>query len=94
MVKLFVVVAYDIPSDRVRTRVCNELKSFGSHVQLSVFECVLSEAKYQEMKERLEELIEGEEALVRFYKMCQACVERSELIGCGEFAHDVDIYVA
>jgi CRISPR-associated protein Cas2 len=94
MVKHFVVVVYDIPSDRVRTRVCNELKSYGSHVQLSVFECVLSEGKYLEMKESLEEIIEGEAALVRFYKMCSACVERSELIGDGEFAHDVDIYVA
>ncbi len=93
-VKHFVVVVYDIPSDRVRTRVCNELKNYGDHVQLSVFECVLSEEKYREMKEALLEIIEDQQALVRFYKICQACVERSEIIGDGSFAHDVDIYVA
>ncbi len=93
-VKHFVVVVYDIPNDRVRTRVCNELKNYGDHVQLSVFECVLSEDKYLEMKEALRDIIADHEALVRFYKLCQACVERSELLGEGSFARDVDIYVA
>ncbi len=90
----FVVVVYDIPCDRVRTRVCNELKNYGDHVQLSVFECVLSEEKYLQMKEALEEIIEGAEASVRFYRICRSCVERSELIGKGSFASDVDIYIA
>ncbi|MBC7230891.1 MAG: CRISPR-associated endonuclease Cas2 [Actinobacteria bacterium] len=93
-VRHFVVVVYDIPNDRVRTKVCNELKNYGDHVQLSVFECVLSEGKYHEMKEALEEIISDNEALVRFYKICQSCVERSEIMGEGVFSHDVDIYVA
>jgi CRISPR-associated protein Cas2 len=93
-VKHFVVVAYDISNDRVRNRVCNELKNYGDHVQLSVFECLLDEEKYQELKAVLEKTIEGHEATVRFYKICQSCVERSEIIGDGTFAHDDDIYVA
>lgn len=92
--KHFVVVVYDIPNNRVRTRVCKELKNYGDHVQLSVFECVLSEEKYREMKGELEEIISDAEALVRLYKICQTCVERSEIIGEGVFAHDVDLYLA
>lgn len=93
-VKHFVVVAYDISDDRVRNRVCSELKNYGEHVQLSVFECLLDEEKYRELKAALEKIVEDHEATVRFYKICQSCVERSEIIGDGTFAHDVDIYVA
>ena len=93
-VKHFVVVVYDIPSDRVRTRVCNTLKDYGDHVQLSVFECVLDEDTYVELKNTLEEITGEHEVMLRLYKICHACVERSEIIGSGSFARDVDIYVA
>ena len=40
---MFLVVSYDIPDDRRRTKLHRHLKGFGMRVQYSVFECVLEE---------------------------------------------------
>ena len=44
----FILVVYDISNDRRRTRLHNLLLDFGTPVQYSVFECLLSPK--QEMK--------------------------------------------
>lgn len=91
--KTFVVVVYDIRDDRTRTRVCNALKNYGSRIQLSVFECNLSHKQYEKMKEEVKRLLDIEEDLVRFYRLCKECVSRCELLGEGKFTEEVDIFL-
>lgn len=91
--KTFVVVVYDIRDDRTRNRVCNTLKNYGSRIQLSVFECNLSRKQYEKMKEEVKRLMNIEEDLVRFYRLCKDCVSRCELLGEGEFTEDVDMFL-
>lgn len=91
--KNFIVVVYDIKDDNTRNRVCNTLKNYGTHVQLSVFECVLDASQYQRMKRSIERLIDVDEDLVRFYKLCESCRKKCELLGEGEFTEDSDIYI-
>ncbi len=81
---MFVVIAYDIPLDKRRTRVCNTLKNYGLHVQESVFECNLKEKDYQKLRERLGKLIKAAEDNVRFYFLCEADVKRIEGLGRGK----------
>ncbi|RMF29238.1 MAG: CRISPR-associated endonuclease Cas2 [Chloroflexi bacterium] len=78
---MFVVVSYDIPDDRRRTRVMKVLKDFGAHVQYSVFECELSARDYQRLRERLSPLIDREEDSVRFYELCREDVRRRRVWG-------------
>lgn len=47
------VVTYDIPSDKRRQKVAKLLEGYGRRVQYSVFECLLSEVKYEELQKRL-----------------------------------------
>jgi CRISPR-associated protein Cas2 len=68
---MFVVVSYDIPDDRRRTRVMKALKDFGAHVQYSVFECELSAEDYRRMRERLIRLIDRRKDSLRFYVLCE-----------------------
>jgi CRISPR-associated protein Cas2 len=91
--KDFIVVAYDIRDDTVRTRICNSLKNYGNHVQLSVFECVLDGKAYERLKRELREMIDEKEDLVRLYKLCTKCVARSELLGEGSFSSDTDLFM-
>jgi len=79
--KLFVVISYDIPDDKRRTRVCKLLKNYGAHVQYSVFECHLTRRNFQEMQQRLRKLISPREDNVRFYHLCQDDVARIESLG-------------
>ena len=78
---MFVVVSYDIPHDRRRTRVMKLLKNYGAHVQESVFECELRETPYKTMRERLAKLIAAKEDNVRFYFLDEDAVKKIETIG-------------
>ncbi len=61
------VVAYDIPCDRRRRKVSELLNGYGQRVQYSVFECVLSDKKLQELKQRLRKRVNLQEDSLRFY---------------------------
>jgi CRISPR-associated protein Cas2 len=73
--KVFVVVAYDIPDDRRRTRVHKKLKSFGTAVQYSVFEAILDHAGLAKMEKMIRTEIKGEDS-VRLYSLCRQCQRR------------------
>jgi CRISPR-associated protein Cas2 len=77
-----VVISYDISDDRRRARVLNALKSYGQHVQYSVFECELSRQAYVRLRSRLDAAIEARAGdSIRYYFLCDACGDRVERIG-------------
>jgi CRISPR-associated protein Cas2 len=78
---MFVLVSYDIPDDRRRTRVMKTLKNFGAHVQYSVFECRVSAKDYRRLREQLGKLINHREDSVRFYVLCQEDVKKRRVWG-------------
>jgi len=81
------VVAYDIPNDRRRTRVFKVLKNFGQWMQFSVFECHVTERDLVELRHRLDEEIDPKEDSIRIYRLCDACMRSVERIG-GEPVRD------
>lgn len=78
MSKQFVVVAYDIPSDRRRRRLHDALLDYGTPVQYSVFECLLDSAGLAQMQRRVRKLIKPRLDHVRYYHLCAACQARIE----------------
>ena len=79
--KIFVVISYDIPDDKRRTRVCKLLKNYGAHIQYSVFECHLKRRDYHELRQRLNKLLSPHQDNVRLYFLCQDDVARIESLG-------------
>jgi len=77
----FVVVSYDISSDRRRSRVCKLLKDYGERVQYSVFECLLRPDDLKRLRERLKPLLVPEEDDVRFYRLCENCRRKATVWG-------------
>jgi CRISPR-associated protein Cas2 len=75
------VVAYDIPSDRRRTKVHKILSGFGEWTQYSLFELFLSEKERILLISKLQPVLDPQEDSVRFYPLCAACVKRVETIG-------------
>jgi len=84
---MYVMVSYDIVDDRTRYKVMKFLKDFGNRVQLSVFECDISEEQFERMKEGIEELIDKNNDRVRYYKLCKSCIKNVKISGWG----DIDI---
>jgi len=76
---MFVVVCYDISSDRRRNKVGKILEGFGTRVQKSVFECDLQLKHLQKLKQRLAKVLKDEDS-VRYYYLCAECVSKVEVI--------------
>jgi len=75
------VVAYDIPSDRRRTKVHKILSGFGEWTQYSLFELFLNEKERILLISKLQPVLDPQEDSVRFYPLCAACVKRVETVG-------------
>lgn len=80
---MFVVIAYDIPNQRRRTRIMKLLQGYGEHVQESVFECDLKAGVYRQLRKRLNDLLDLEQDNLRLYHLCRADVPRIEGLGVG-----------
>ena len=79
----FFLVSFDISKDKIRYRVVKVLLKFGTRVQKSVFECLLNDKQYLEMKSALDKLIERDTDSIRYYHLCQNCVKTIEITGKG-----------
>ena len=64
---MLVVVVYDIPDNKRRTKLANFLEGHGRRVQLSVFECFMNLFEMQQLYEQVQKRVKPEEDNVRFY---------------------------
>lgn len=80
---LFYVIAYDIPDDKRRKKVSDLLEGYGKRVQYSVFEFVLTQAKYDELRSRVKKVVLFKEDSVRFYPLSRHTLGQVETWGVG-----------
>lgn len=80
----FILVVYDISNDRRRTRLHKRLKDFGTPVQYSVFECILSAKEIQKMKIAVTKVIKPRLDHIRYYELCSNCGAGIEVVGRHE----------
>lgn len=80
-VQHFLVVSYDITSNRRRTKVMKTLEGYGTRVQYSVFECRLKPREIDEMRRKLKKLISNQEDSIRLYFISADDVRRIERLG-------------
>ncbi len=73
----FIVVSYDIPKDKRRTKVSKILSDYGERVQYSVFECWLRKADFERLQARLKAVLNAKADDVRFYHLCENCRRKS-----------------
>jgi CRISPR-associated protein Cas2 len=80
---LFYIVVYDIPSDKRRLKVANLLEGYGKRVQYSVFECILTQVKYDELRQRLKKKVKLTEDNIRFYPLSRHTLGQVDIWGIG-----------
>ncbi len=85
---MFIVVSYDIADDKRRVRVATELESLGQRVQYKVFECHPNETEIQELKHRMQVLINWDRDRVRYYTLCARDERRIIVDGPGDLSQD------
>lgn len=75
------IIAYDIPSDKRRTKVHKTLCGFGEWTQYSLFECFLTKKDLIRLQAKLDDILNPEEDSLRMYPLCSSCQSRIKTIG-------------
>lgn len=88
-----VLVCYDIPDTKRRTRLRKALLAFGEPVQYSVFECDLTRSHVAKLQNAIRKIIRAETDNVRYYLLCGKCIESVEFFGGKEFVTRKDVYI-
>ncbi|WP_414527745.1 CRISPR-associated endonuclease Cas2 [Nodularia chucula] len=78
---LFYIIVYDIPDDKKCKKISNLLEGYGQRVQYSVFECILNQRQYDELKKRLRKHINFSQDSLRFYPVTQHTFKQIETWG-------------
>jgi CRISPR-associated protein Cas2 len=87
------LVAFDIVSDKIRYRVVKILLKYGSRVQKSVFECLLNDRQYLEMKHAIDNKIDFSVDSVRYYQLCKNCESTLVISGLGCYIYDEELII-
>jgi CRISPR-associated protein Cas2 len=87
---VYVVVCYDIVSDRRRGRVFRRMRGFLPHVQKSVFEGELNDARLVALRRMIQQEIDPVEDTVRVYHLCGRCIPATEVLGVGVYVERGD----
>lgn len=88
----WLVISYDSPNDRRRTKMLKALGGFGQRVQYSVFECEVRPEAVDQLHERLLKLLHEEEDDIRVYPLCENCRQKVLMLGKAK-AHEAAAYV-
>ncbi|AJE03786.1 CRISPR-associated endonuclease Cas2 [Geobacter pickeringii] len=83
---MWIIVAYDVNTEtkagrRRLRRVAQVCKNFGQRVQKSVFECQVSEMKFEELRRKLLKEIKREEDNLRLYRLTEPRDDHVETYG-------------
>ena len=88
-----IILVYDIPDDKRRTRLRKTLLRFGTPVQYSVFECDLSQRQLERMAKAVHAIIKKHEDNVRYYQLCRSCAKGTEVFGGTPLTERREVYV-
>jgi CRISPR-associated protein Cas2 len=82
--EMFLVVAYDIVSDKRRNKLIKLLKDYnGQRVNFSVFECRITKKSFISLQTKIKEMINKKEDCVLFYDLCLTCEQKRRSLGLG-----------
>lgn len=68
-----IVVAYDISDDRRRNHVVKILEKAGVRINYSVFECMLTDAQYEKLRNDILCELNLKKDTVAYYPICVDC---------------------
>ncbi|MBQ4863006.1 CRISPR-associated endonuclease Cas2 [Pseudoalteromonas sp. MMG013] len=66
------VICYDTPCDKRRYRIDKTLAGYGERIQLSVYECCLSESQFTRLRHQIRQIVTDDDAL-NYYPVCCHC---------------------
>ena len=74
--KRFVVIAYDITKTRTRNRVVKKVLKYGGRINLSVFECMLTDSQLRRLQDEIAGLLDTATDQIAYYTLCVDCFSK------------------
>ncbi len=74
-------IAYDIRSPKRWRQVNRIVRGYGGRLQFSVFECLLSETQLEELRAKLDPVLDHHEDRLMIARLCARCSADVELWG-------------
>ncbi|MEM1279180.1 MAG: CRISPR-associated endonuclease Cas2 [Cyanobacteria bacterium P01_H01_bin.152] len=90
---MLVLVVYDIPDDKRRTKLATFLEGYGRRVQYSVFECFMDLQEMKKLYEALKKKVKSEEDNIRLYWITRDSFEKALSIGSPPPKKPPDFYI-
>lgn len=90
---MLVLVVYDIPDDKRRTKLATFLEGYGRRVQYSVFECFLSLQEMRKLRDQVQRRVKESEDNVRFYWISEEAISQVLTIGSLPPEEPPDTYI-
>jgi CRISPR-associated protein Cas2 len=87
------LVSYDIADNRRRARLADELLNYGPCLQESLFLADTSEARLDEMRREIDQLIDPLQDSVLLFPLCDACWRKVEVKGLAVLPEPQSFYV-
>lgn len=75
------IICYDISNDKRRYRLDRFLAQYGIRIQYSVYETIISKDGLHSLRTQIQQIIEGEEDKVNYYRICRWCQDKVVLQG-------------
>ena len=88
-----VIIVYDIPDDKRRTKLSNFLEGYGRRVQWSVFESFISLDEMRQLHQKVKKLVLPAEDNVRFYWISDEGMASALTIGSEKPAAPPSFYI-
>lgn len=66
---MHILVIYDIYDNKRRRRIVKELNGYGTRVQKSAFECIITDAMAARLEKKLSDIIDKNDS-IRIYRLC------------------------
>ncbi len=90
---MLVLVTYDIPNTKRRTKLATFLEGYGRRVQKSVFECFLSLEEMAQLHRHVQTKVHPAEDNIRFYWINAQSLPRTLTIGSNQPEIPTELYV-
>lgn len=95
---VLVLVTYDVNTESAQgerrlRKVARACVRKGRRVQCSVFECLLDNAEYLQLKHELSQIIDAKHDSLRFYNLGNRYQSRIEILGCNKGYDPEDILI-
>ena len=90
---MLVLVVYDIPEDKRRTKLAAFLEGYGRRVQYSVFECFIDLPEMKQLYEALQKKVKPDEDNIRLYWITKDSFSKALSIGGTPLTAPPDYYI-